>query len=158
MEPKTRPRLHAPDHRPAGTYGDADPGGPDPLDASWFSSDDGPWHYVGDAGEPAFQNGCVNIDGEERLRFRLKANGVDVDIDGAFDPGDQTDIVVFTLPAGYRPLEKVDLVLALTTDDGFALVELRPDGDVFFYGMFYGTPGSNQQGQTVGQTVFVNGA
>lgn len=59
------------------------------------------WHYVGEAGEPAFQNSWHNVSGSMGLAFRIRESGV-VDIQGRISGGTTTS-VVFTLPEGYRP-------------------------------------------------------
>lgn len=59
------------------------------------------WHYVGEAGEPAFLNSWSNWAGNQKLSFRLREAGI-VDIAGyclAGTPGS----TVFTLPTGYVP-------------------------------------------------------
>ena len=62
------------------------------------------WHYVGEAGEPAFENGWTNRDPGElftKLAFRIREAGC-VDIQG-WVKGGTPGMVIFTLPAGYRP-------------------------------------------------------
>lgn len=65
------------------------------------------WHVVGDAGEPAFQNGWVNQPDQGSVAFR-RVNGV-VHLRGrAQHPGAGGLMVAsgatpFVLPAGYRP-------------------------------------------------------
>lgn len=58
------------------------------------------WHYVGEAGEPAFENSWANVSTAPKLAFRLREAGV-VDIQGTIEDG--TSTTVFTLPEGYRP-------------------------------------------------------
>jgi len=62
-----------------------------------------PWHFVGAAGEPAFQNSWVNsdADGSRPVRFRKDAVG-GVHIVGLCKNG-TLDTAIFTLPVGYRP-------------------------------------------------------
>jgi len=65
------------------------------------------WHYVGEAGEPAFENGWVNYEaGAPALAFRIREAGV-VDIAGEISSG--TTVAVFTLPEGYRPSARVSI-------------------------------------------------
>lgn len=64
------------------------------------------WHYVGAAGEPAFENDWDNWITTWDLAFRIGETGV-VDIEGsAYNIVDTTD-VIFTLPEGYRPSNTV---------------------------------------------------
>ena len=60
-----------------------------------------PWHYVGEAGEPAFENGWENVPGDTNLAFRIREPGV-VDLHGAVQSG-TPGAAIFTLPEGYRP-------------------------------------------------------
>lgn len=59
------------------------------------------WHYVGEAGEPAFENSWANVSGGVALAFRIRESGV-VDIHGGADSGTPGS-TIFTLPTGYRP-------------------------------------------------------
>lgn len=59
------------------------------------------WHYVGEAGEPAFENGWANVSGEPKTAFRIRESGV-VDIHLTVDSG-TPGATIFTLPVGYRP-------------------------------------------------------
>ena len=76
------------------------------------------WHYVGEAGEPAFENGWENVPGDTNLAFRIRETGV-VDLHGAVQSGTPGS-TIFTLPEGYRP----------TADTGvtalWALTDLTP--------------------------------
>ena len=80
-----------------------------------------PWHYVGEAGEPAFENGWENVPGDTNLAFssqlrrhackvvggdqigscRIREPGV-VDLHGVVQSG-TPGAAIFTLPEGYRP-------------------------------------------------------
>jgi hypothetical protein len=60
-----------------------------------------PWHQVGTAGEPAFQNSWVAYDAARAVRFRKYPDGR-VRLSGAMKTG-AIGTVVFTLPTGYRP-------------------------------------------------------
>lgn len=67
----------------------------------------GPWHYVGDTNEPAFQNGWANADnGWRTLRFRDSGTGL-LDIQGVIVGGAVgvigTPSVVITIPATSIP-------------------------------------------------------
>ena len=59
------------------------------------------WHYVGAAGEPAFENGWSN-EGSADLAFRYREPGI-VDISGVVKNTAASFDVIFTLPEGYRP-------------------------------------------------------
>lgn len=58
------------------------------------------WHYVGEAGEPAFENGWTAVGGGY-FAFRIRESGV-VDMQGAVENGTK-GTTIFTLPSGYRP-------------------------------------------------------
>ena len=78
-----------------------------PGDAGMITAD-AAWHYVGTAGEPAFQDSWANYDaagtGWTQARFRKLSTGV-VQVQGLVNrptmPG--TNSPIFTLPVGYRP-------------------------------------------------------
>lgn len=58
------------------------------------------WHYVGDAGEPAFQNSWVNLgSGYPHMAFRVRESGT-IDVAGVVTGGTG---IIFYLPTGYRP-------------------------------------------------------
>lgn len=98
------------------------------------------WHYVGETGEPAFQNGWANVGGAlAPMRFRLvvgpHATSGDIDtrnasleIQGSVTGGD-SGTVVFTLPAGYWPSHELHLP---ASDDlgGFVVLKVEANGDV----------------------------
>lgn len=66
-----------------------------------------PWHVVGAAGEPAFENGWVNFGGGlSTVAFRKDPEGR-VWLRGQAKSG-TAGTVLFTLPAGYRPPARVD--------------------------------------------------
>lgn len=79
------------------------------------------WHYVGEAGEPAFENGWANVSGPLAmpLAFRIREAGI-VDIQGAVDSG--TDVQLFTLPERYRPSGISFFVVSATPDPGIVFV------------------------------------
>lgn len=127
MSLASKPVLHGRDHRPGG----ADP------------SDPGPWHNVGDSGEPAFQNSWENVGtGLAPMRFRLiigsplaagdsgTPQGNSIEIQGSVIGG-LTATVIFTLPVGYRPSH--ELRLAASDDVGdFVVLRVLASGDVIF--------------------------
>ena len=56
------------------------------------------WHYVGEAGEPAFQNSWDNAGGGEvSMAFRIREGGA-VDLEGVVDGSAATLTTMFTLP------------------------------------------------------------
>ena len=67
------------------------------------------WHYVGESGEPAFQNSWANVSGSVKMAFRIRESGV-VDIQGTVAPGSSAG--VFILPDGYRPSVAVSIPVA----------------------------------------------
>ena len=74
-----------------------------------------PWHYVGDTGEPAFQNSWGNYG--ENLAYRLREDGV-VDIQGYISHptgASSSSNVVFTLPVGYRPSSTASYTITVRT-------------------------------------------
>ena len=86
------------------------------------------WHYVGDPGEPTFQNGWDNVGGGlTHMRFRrLVAGGVE--IQGSVTGG-TSGSVVFTLPAHYR--HDTELRLAASDDaGGFIVFRVLANGNV----------------------------
>lgn len=86
---------------------------------------DDKWHYVGEAGEPAFENSWVN-DTDQEARFIKDAAGV-VHIQGRVTTG-TIGLDIFTLPAGYRP-DKV-LEFATSSNNAFGKLVVRTDGTV----------------------------
>lgn len=93
------------------------------------------WHYVGEAGEPAFENSWANLSGWAATAFRARELGV-VDVHVGVTGG--SGPAVFTLPAGYRPTVST-VVAGLTvlyadlspvTDVNGGSVTVEPDGTV----------------------------
>lgn len=62
------------------------------------------WHYVGEAGEPAFGTDWANTTGVgyPAMSFRIRESGI-VDLAGAVQGG-ADDSTVFVIPDGYRPV------------------------------------------------------
>jgi hypothetical protein len=69
-----------------------------------YFSKPGDWHYVGEDGEPAFENSWANYQAvNNRLRFRYLPSSQTVQIQGRIDFASGTlGYAIFTLPAGYR--------------------------------------------------------
>ena len=105
------------------------------------------WHYVGEAGEPAFENSWGNLSGDTAMAFRIRESGV-VDLQGAVTGGSPG--VVFTLPAGYRPSQDTSVLAADTSGPnvvGIAVIlqngSVIPSGslaEVHVYGSFFLDP------------------
>lgn len=68
-----------------------------------------PWRYVGATGQPAFQNGWANFgNANNNVRFAKDAIGY-VHLGGTASGGTTAaNTLVYTLPAGYRPLNIVN--------------------------------------------------
>lgn len=99
------------------------------------------WHYVGDTGEPAFENDWVNASGLTSTAFRLREAGI-VDLYVAAQDG--TSPTIFTLPEGYRPSNDtgpyvgLDITLSPLSeqaigfgvrDDGSVVLDMMSSGD-----------------------------
>jgi hypothetical protein len=106
---------------------------PDPysfsVDAVKLDSLGEPWHYIGDTGEPAFQNSWDNFDpiNEQRAAFRI-VNGF-VEFRGIVSGGSTGSVPMFTLPEYARPLYAVRF--AGVSNAKFHLLEVRADGEVW---------------------------
>lgn len=93
------------------------------------------WHYVGEAGEPAFENDWVNVSGWPATAFRFREAGI---VDVHFGVSDGTSQTVFTLPEGYRPsddtmvsgLTVLYAALSPATDVNGGAVRVETDGTV----------------------------
>jgi len=90
------------------------------------------WHYVGEEGEPAFENGCDNVAGvASNVRFMKGADGV-VRIEGGFNSSPQDfGQSIFTLPEGYRPEYQITLVYDFSGSPYRCII--MPDGRVLPY-------------------------
>lgn len=122
---RIRPPLHGRDHRP---------GGSDPLYP-------GEWHYVGEAGEPAFQNSWANDTSDPEntpLRFRWQVSRT-IEIEGDITGG-SVETVIFTLPDGYRRDFTIRLV-AVDSSNNVLVLLVEPSGDVSFLGAAAGPVG-----------------
>lgn len=90
------------------------------------------WHYVGEAGEPAFANDWVNASGLQAAAFRMREAGI---VDLHFAVQDGTSPTIFTLPAGYRPsnytgpYSGLDITLSPLSEQAIG-VGIQADGDV----------------------------
>lgn len=94
-----------------------------------------PWHVVGATGEPAFQNSWVNFGGTYPVAaYRKDPNGM-VEIKGTVKSGTISN-AIFTLPAGYRPLEERYYPVstgsnATGANQVFGAVDIVNDGRVY---------------------------
>lgn len=86
-----------------------------------------PWHNVGATGEPAFQSGWVNFGGGlSTVAFFKDPYGI-VHLKGQVANG-TAGASIFTLPAGYRPSERLDPAIA--TSAGVASVAIGSNGSI----------------------------
>lgn len=89
-----------------------------------------PWHRVGAANEPPFQNSWVNFDAaastSRDARF-YKADGR-VHLAGVVKSGTGS-VPMFTLPAGYRP-DVTNLAFTIDSNGSVGLVTVALNGDV----------------------------
>jgi hypothetical protein len=89
------------------------------------------WHEVGQPGEPAFQSGWINYSspGVESAGFYKDISGI-VHLKGYINSG--TAVLVFTLPAGYRPsTEKFFPSVDASGGAQIAWFAVYPDGSVY---------------------------
>jgi hypothetical protein len=100
-----------------------------------------PWHTVGQAGQPGFQNGWTNAGlgvSPTSAGFMIDRDGV-VHLRGQVAGGTVSPSpamsTVFTLPVGYRPTGGQRYFFALTTDGSNVItpgwVAVNPSGQVF---------------------------
>lgn len=88
----------------------------------------GPWHNIGDAGEPAFANGWVNFDAIRIARY-YKAGGR-VYLEGIVKNG-AIGSVMFTLPVGARPtIGGSALIYPVVGNNAFGVVFVDQNGNV----------------------------
>jgi len=93
------------------------------------------WHNVGAAGEPAFANSWVNVDGGVwTLASFTKDNFGYVHIRGLIKSGTSIATTMFTLPAGYRPEKHITFVSK--SNNAFGC------GNILSNGTVQGTAGS----------------
>ncbi len=109
----------------------------------------GPWHTVGDTGEPAFLNSWVNFGGSNQpAQFRVSSSGI-VYMRGLVKNG-TINTPMFTLPALYRPPFPVRVIIQSNGTWAFGYVDV--DGSV------YCSAGSNGSVDITPLTYFVVGA
>lgn len=86
------------------------------------------WHYVGGAGEPAFEDSWANVTAATALAFRIREAGI-VDVFGFVDhAGNGNSIPITTLPDGYRPSNGTRV--AAVCDTGPCMVIITPLGEL----------------------------
>ena len=93
-------------------------------DAGGGGCDEGPWHYVGDPGEPAYEG-----DWQDNLsftRFRTVCDETEIEISATGTSGS----VIFTLPAGYAPSISIYAIVGDGSSTGSHNVVVYSDGTV----------------------------
>lgn len=87
------------------------------------------WHYVGESGEPEFENGASTW-GSNSLRFMKGADGV-IRIEGTASifPESYFGKACFTLPIGYRPIEG-NLKLPCFHGNSASYINIKNNGKV----------------------------
>lgn len=84
------------------------------------------WHYVGDSGEPAFQNGWVNAGAPyDNLAFMHGRDGF-IHVKGVIT-GVAVTAVVFTLPTDYRPATNLNVAIVRQTSPDIVFVSTTGD-------------------------------
>jgi hypothetical protein len=88
-----------------------------------------PFHTVGLAGEPPFENGWANLGGgRSAAAFYRDSQGL-VHLKGVLSG--TTATTAFTLPAGYRPTEQLFMPVAVAAGgDGDGGLNVHPDGRI----------------------------
>lgn len=87
-----------------------------------------PWHYIGDAGEPAFQNAFANYDANHRAAYYKDVAGR-VHVKGLVKGG-STGAIALTLPVGYRPEQEIRF--PTTVNAAFGSLVVATNGSVTF--------------------------
>lgn len=113
------------------------------------------WHFVGTAGEPAFQNSFV-VNGNIAMRFRKTPAGV-VEIQGDVTSTAADDTIVFTLPVGYRPDVVMLGGLLITNAVAGAYYTIGTDGTVKLHRISSSNQVFLRASFWVGQTTFPAG-
>jgi len=90
------------------------------------------WHYIGDDGEPAFNNNWVNRGNEPAAYYKDPFGRVH--LKGNLEGSASNNTIAFTLPEGYRPDNKQEFATVVTTTDAHNTVTVQADGDVIIYG------------------------
>ena len=86
-----------------------------------------PWTGVGSA--PAFQNGWVNVGGGTAVTAFYKDRLGNVTVKGHVTTG-TAGTAVFTLPTGYRPLERYDFAITRPDTGAASMATILSTGDV----------------------------
>ena len=99
-----------------------------------YTPPDTAWRYVGQAGQPAFQNGWSNLDGAggRSARFRKLSNGM-VTVQGCVSGG-TVGQPIFTLPVGYRPDSPYDHNYVALTAGVHGTIDVLYDGNIVISG------------------------
>ena len=110
------------------------------------------WHYVGEAGEPAFENSWVYSGAGPHPAFRMREAGI-VDIQGSIKSGSSH---AFTLPLAYRPAGNTSVTcLGLKSVSGTTL-SLAADVAILTDGKVY--PAVNVDGDTAPSYLYFGSA
>lgn len=98
------------------------------IKGAW-TTEDGEWHTVGEAGNPPFQNGWSIQSNQVKLKFRKTSRGT-VEIAGGAFSG--TSSGIFVLPIGFRPGTSVYFSASAYTGSGHIMKEasVGPNGSV----------------------------
>lgn len=89
-------------------------------------------HYVGNPGEPAFQNGWVNYGGVfQPVTFYKDSMGI-VHLEGTIQNNSAPSFgsTIFTLPSGYIPKGQMLVSAGIMSGNGYATIYIQADGQV----------------------------
>jgi hypothetical protein len=93
------------------------------------------WHYIGDSGEPAFENGFIGITNSGLFKPGFRKVGDYLEIVGLFVGAAST--TMFTLPVGFRPVTTIFSGFAIAVDltvggadNAFDGIRINTDGTV----------------------------
>jgi len=87
-----------------------------------------PWRYIGDAGEPTFQNSWVNFDAANQRKAGFRVGLGYAELCGLIKNGTTGGAVIFTLPAVAWPPKPVRF--AVESNGAFGFVEIGASGDL----------------------------
>ena len=87
------------------------------------------WHFVGEAGEPAFEDSWVNYGSPYENASYMKDSMGFVHVRGFVKSGTVgTSATIFTLPAGYRPSDRI--LMATQSNSALGRYDIDSDGKV----------------------------
>jgi hypothetical protein len=98
--------------------------------ASTFDTDTDGWHYIGDSGEPSFENSWVNYGGWGDARYMKDSMGF-VHLSGLVKAG-TVGTTMFTLPSGYRinVVGGTGEIYATISDSGICRININENGTI----------------------------